>query len=221
MLPRSHEVALAPLLSRRSVSALVGPAPTAQEIDAILQAAVTVPDHGGLRPWRLVVATGEARSAFGDALAATARERLPDLSEATLQRVRRKAFAAPTLITVVARLDQETRVPRWERVASAACVGYAITLAAHQLGLGAMWKSIPFVAGTALRRPCSTWRRTTSSSAGSTSVTPRPTTTPTARPDIDLTPIARRPRRRRAPRALLGRELTLTTRPDSAPAPRG
>ena len=130
MLPRSHEVALAPLLSRRSVSALVGPAPTAQEIDAILQAAVTVPDHGGLRPWRLVVATGEARSAFGDALAATGGERLPDLSEATLQRVRRKAFAAPTLITVVARLDQETRVPRRERVASAACVGYAITLAA-------------------------------------------------------------------------------------------
>ena len=190
MLPRSHEVALAPLLSRRSVSALVGPAPTAQEIDAILQAAVTVPDHGGLRPWRLVVATGEARSAFGDALAATARERLPDLSEATLQRVRRKAFAAPTLITVVARLDQETRVPRWERVASAACVGYAITLAAHQLGLGAMWKSIPFVTGTALRRVLDMaeddeflgWVN-----IGHAASDDHPTT----RPDIDLTPIAR------------------------------
>jgi nitroreductase len=43
-------------------------------------------------------------------------------------------------------------VPEWEQVASAACLGYAMVLAAHQLGLGAMWKSIPFTNGDALGR---------------------------------------------------------------------
>lgn len=150
-LSSSYEAALAPLLSRRSIKALVGPAPTDDEIDALLRAAVTVPDHGGLQPWRLVVVAEDARGAFGDALAAAARERKPDLADAIQQRVRAKAFAAPALIAVVARVNDTAKVPAWEQVVSAACAGYAITLAAHQLGLGAIWKSTPFVDGTALR----------------------------------------------------------------------
>ena len=205
MLPGAARVALAPLLSRRSVSALVGPAPTAQEIDAILQAAVTVPDHGGLRPWRLVVARARLAPRSVIARRHPRGERLPDLSEATLQRSPEGVRGAHAHHGGGAPGPGTPR-PRWEHVASAACVGYAITLAAHQLGLGAMWKSIPFV--TAPRcAECSTWRRTTSSSAGSTSATPRPTTTPTTRarhrPHADRTS----PRRRRAPRPLPGREL--------------
>jgi nitroreductase len=140
------------ILSRRSVRAVHGPGPDDEQLDAILQAALTVPDHGVLRPWRLVVVEGEARGAFGDALAASVREHRPDLDGAVLERVRAKAFAAPVLIAFGARIDQSSRVPEWEQVASAACLGYAMVLAAHQLGLGAMWKSIPFTDGDALRR---------------------------------------------------------------------
>lgn len=42
-------------------------------------------------------------------------------------------------------------MPEWEQVASAACAGYAITLAAHALELGAVWKSAPFVDAPAVR----------------------------------------------------------------------
>ena len=150
-LARDQETALAPLLSRRSVKSLVEPAPTDLQVDAMLRAAVTVPDHGGLRPWRLVVVAGDARAAFGEALADAARERMPDLEAKVLQRIRSKAFSAPALIAVVARVNENARVPVWEQIASAACAGYAITLAAHQLGLGAMWKSSPFVDGAQLR----------------------------------------------------------------------
>ena len=38
-----------------------------------------------------------------------------------------------------------------EQTASAACVGYALTLAAHVIGLGAIWKSTPFTDGPRLR----------------------------------------------------------------------
>jgi nitroreductase len=148
---RNRFAALESLLSRRSVSSFIGSAPTTAELTAILHAAVTVPDHGGLHPWRLVVVTGDARGAFGDALADAAREHAPHLDEKKLDRVRAKAFVAPALIALVARVDTGAKVPVWEQVASAACAGYAITLAAHQLGLGAMWKSSPFVDGAQLR----------------------------------------------------------------------
>jgi nitroreductase len=59
--------------------------------------------------------------------------------------------AAPTLIALVAAIDPKTKVPEWEQAASAACAGYAITLAAHALDLGAIWKSTPFTDGSRLR----------------------------------------------------------------------
>ena len=129
---------------------LAEPAPSDAELEAILAAAVTVPDHGSLRPWRLVVITGEGREPFGDALAAAARRARPELPSAVEGKVRAKAFAAPTAIALVARVDAESNVPAWEQIASASCAGYAITLAAHHLGVGAIWKSSPFVDGPEL-----------------------------------------------------------------------
>ena len=53
------------------------------------------------------------------------------------------------LVTVIA-APRPAKVERWEQVASAACSGYAMVLAAHALGLGAMWKSVPFRTGPVL-----------------------------------------------------------------------
>jgi nitroreductase len=142
---------LEPLLTRRSVGKFADAGPTDAEIDAMLQAAVTVPDHGALRPWRLVVVRGESRGAFGDALADAGRYANPELPPAIAEKLRGKAFVAPALIAVVARVDAGAKIPVWEQVASASCAGYAIALAAHQLGLGAMWKSTPFQSGPLLR----------------------------------------------------------------------
>jgi nitroreductase len=143
---------LEPLMTRRSVGVFGDGAPTEAEIDAIVRAATTVPDHGALRPWRLVVIQGAGREAFGDALADAGCEADPQLRAEVGDRLRGKAFVAPALIAVVARIDPGAKVPEWEQVASAACAGYAIALAAHQLGLGAMWKSSPFQRGGSLRR---------------------------------------------------------------------
>jgi nitroreductase len=147
-----HLAALRPLLTRRSTAALFPPAPDADEIDAILTVAATVPDHGGLRPWRFVVVSGDAREAFGDALVQAARDADPGLDEGAQARIRSKAFVAPALIAVAARVDTAAKVAVWEQVASASSAGYAIALAAHQLGLGAIWKSAPHHGGAAIRR---------------------------------------------------------------------
>jgi nitroreductase len=147
-----HAAALRSLLTRRSTAALRPPAPSADEIEAMLQAASTVPDHSSLRPWRFVVVSDQARTAFGEALAQAALEQRPDLDDVSLERIRAKAFVAPALIAVAAHVDPTAKVPVWEQVASATCAGYAIALAAHQLGLGAIWKSAPVHQGVAIEK---------------------------------------------------------------------
>ena len=63
------------LLTRRSVSAksLTDPGPNAAELELMLRSAARVPDHKKLVPWRFVLFQGEARAAFGKALAAICR----------------------------------------------------------------------------------------------------------------------------------------------------
>ena len=54
------------ITSRRSVKFLRGPAPKPAELEQILQAAMSAPDHGALRPWRFVVIQGEAIGKLAD-----------------------------------------------------------------------------------------------------------------------------------------------------------
>ncbi len=140
---------LGTLLDRRSTAALVAPGPDATELDLLLQAAATAPDHGRLRPWRFVVVDGDARERFADALEDGGRAQDPDLPAARREKLRSKAFVAPTLVAVVA-TPRPAKVERWEQVASAACTGFGLVLAAHALGFGAMWKSVPFRSGPLL-----------------------------------------------------------------------
>ncbi|MCY0993013.1 nitroreductase [Nannocystis sp. ILAH1] len=139
------------MLARRSAPVLKEPGPTRAELARILGAAGTVPDHGSLRPFRFVVVEGEGRAAFGDALAETAAERRPGMPAAGLEKIRAKAFRSPTLIAVIAS-PRNDKIERWEQHATAACAGYAVVLAAHALGVGANWKSVPFTRGAALTR---------------------------------------------------------------------
>jgi nitroreductase len=136
-------------LARRSSSNLSDVAPTDEQLTLILEAATTVPDHGSLHPWRFVVVRGEARATFGDALAQAGAETL-GAGDDRLAKLRGKAFVAPALIVLVASPKDSPKVPEWEQICSASCTGYAMALAADALGLGAVWKTAPFLTGTAL-----------------------------------------------------------------------
>jgi len=138
------------LFDRRSVASLSEPAPSPEQLHVLLRAAATVPDHGNLRPWRLVVIQGGARERFADALAESAAGLMPDLSPEARDRVRAKAFVAPMQIAIVSSPLVGAKIEEWEQVASASCTGFAIVLAAHALGFGAMWKSVPFTRGLGL-----------------------------------------------------------------------
>jgi nitroreductase len=119
-----------------------GPAPDEGALAQILEAATTVPDHGGLRPWRFAVIRGEGRDRFGEALVAGLVQRQGEgVPEGALAKMRGKAYAAPCAVMLIASPRLESNVPEWEQVVSASCTGYAVVLGATALGFGAVWKS--------------------------------------------------------------------------------
>lgn len=129
-----------------------GEPPDHQALTRILETATTVPDHGGLRPWRFAVVSGAGRERFGDALVAGLHEqRGEDVPEAAVAKMRGKAFAAPCAVALIASPDPANNVPVWEQVASASCTGYAIVLSAVALGFGAVWKSAGVLEMAAVR----------------------------------------------------------------------
>lgn len=149
-----HEINLAGLellMNRRSAPVLVAPPPSEAELETILRAATTVPDHGTLRPWRFVVVEGEARARFGDALVRSILQARPDSPPEAMVKARLKAFVAPVFVVVISSPKDDGKTPEWEQVISAGLTGYAMLLAAASLGLAAGWKSSHHLEGDSLR----------------------------------------------------------------------
>src|SRR5690242_15222107 len=86
--------------TRRSATTLGDPGPTDAELAQMLAAVSSVPDHGQLRPYRFAVISGDGRLQFGAALAAGARERKPEMSDAAFEATAAKALRSPTIIAV-------------------------------------------------------------------------------------------------------------------------
>ncbi|HET8898656.1 MAG TPA: nitroreductase [Rhodanobacteraceae bacterium] len=130
------------LQQRHSIPAmqLGEPGPDAAELDRLLSAALRVPDHGKLTPWRLLLLAGEQRREFGRRLALMAIEKQPDLPETKRAKDRQRYEHAPLVIAVIAHIDTaHARIPAQEQLLSAGCVAYNLLLGAEALGFGAQW----------------------------------------------------------------------------------
>ncbi|MCP1374207.1 nitroreductase family protein [Dyella lutea] len=115
------------------------PAPDPATLHALLEAAVRVPDHGKLVPFRLIALRGEHKLRFGERLASRAIARNPELSEAKREKERTRYTFAPLVLVVVCRIDTTSSVPPMEQQLSAGCVAYNLLLGAEALGFGAQW----------------------------------------------------------------------------------
>ena len=129
------------LRSRHSASKLGAPAPSAEAVEAMLEAAARAPDHGRLQPWRLILIEGDARRSFGEILAESLARRNPLAGEPVLAREREKALRAPLIIVVATRCDRSGKIPIVEQIVSAGCAAHGLMLAAFAQGLGAFWRT--------------------------------------------------------------------------------
>jgi nitroreductase len=116
------------------------PAPSAAQLEALLAAAIRVPDHGKLEPFRLITIRGEARAALGQKCAEIHTLKEPHAPPSALDKDRERFNFAPLIVVVIARVDAgHAKVPVQEQILSAGCVAYNLLLGAQALGFGAQW----------------------------------------------------------------------------------
>lgn len=136
---RSSPLAL--LETRRSAKPreLIGPGPTAAEMERILTIAARIPDHGKLHPWRFIMVADGQRDAFEAVLRAALAEENPEATEAHFEKEREFAHYAGQLVVLVSAPVEGHKIPVWEQQLSCGAAGMNLLLGAQALGYVAGW----------------------------------------------------------------------------------
>lgn len=135
------------LLNRYSSASkkLNTPSPNQDELNTMLSTAMTVPDFGGLRPWKYVVVQGDARAKLGDVFAQayiTRQETNGEpVDEARANEMREKPMRAPLIIVAAAKIKPHKKAKEQDQLISAALGAQHIQLSAQALGYDSIWLS--------------------------------------------------------------------------------
>ena len=142
--------ALTLLTHRHSEKKLTYPIPDETQLNQMFEAAVHVPDHARLQPYRFIVLSPEIMPDFQRLLQAGAEEL--NLGESRKQKAETICQNSPMMIAVIAQLDPDfEKVPTWEQLACASCSVYALQLAANALGFDNAWLSGKWLESNAVR----------------------------------------------------------------------
>lgn len=140
-MPTPNPEALTFLLNRRSRPAktMSLPVPSAGQVTQILSAAVRVPDHGKLEPWRFVVVQGAAMARLANL--AEARAKTLGYDAERIAKGRGQFDLGLLAVVVISSPKASEKVPEIEQVLSAGAVCLGILNAAEAAGWGANWLS--------------------------------------------------------------------------------
>lgn len=116
---------------------LVLPAPDEVQLEAILQAAMSAPDHGALQPYRFLVIQQDARQNLSEVFEKAAIQQGYD--SATVQKQKEKPLRSPMIIVVIACITDNPGIPEVEQILSAGIAAQHIQLACRSLGFGSIW----------------------------------------------------------------------------------
>jgi nitroreductase len=130
------------IASRSMAKSLSGPGPSAEQIARLLEAADRAPDHGRLKPWRFVAVNGAERETLANAVAQARRDQIPAFTDEQMEIEREKIRRSPSILVAgcVVRRDIP-KVPEIEQVIAVGAAVENLMLAAHELGVGVMWKT--------------------------------------------------------------------------------
>jgi nitroreductase len=129
--------------NRVSQPALNFPAPTEKEWVSILSAASRAADHGNLKPWRFCVFEGEGRAKLGKIYWHHALSEVDLMPESKEDAFVKKAYRAPAVLLVYARIQDHPKVPPVEQIMAASAAAQQVLLGLNALGYGGMWRSGP------------------------------------------------------------------------------
>jgi nitroreductase len=135
-------IVLEAIRSRRSIGKVDTERPSRETIARLIEAARWAPNHHLTEPWRFFVLTGQARRDLGEAMArAQHGDPASDEALAAFERTANKPLRAPVVIAVAVQPSPDARIPEVEELAAGAAAVQNLLLAAHALGLGAIWRT--------------------------------------------------------------------------------
>ena len=140
-MPTPNPAALMFLQNRRSRPAktMTLPVPSQAQVTEILTAALRVPDHGKLEPWRFVVVQGAAMGRLADL--AESRAKALGYDAEKIAKGRGQFDLGLLALVVISSPKAHEKVPQIEQVLSAGAVCLGILNAAEAAGWGANWLS--------------------------------------------------------------------------------
>jgi nitroreductase len=118
---------------------MVAPGPDEAQLSAILNAAMRVPDHGKLAPWRFVIVGSDSREAFAEMLKSAYLADKPGAGRLELEAMEQFARQAPTLVAVLSTPVESSKIPLWEQELSAGAVCMNLLASAHAAGFVGSW----------------------------------------------------------------------------------
>jgi nitroreductase len=118
---------------------MVAPGPTDGELRAILEAAIRVPDHGKLAPWRFVIVGAGQRDRLADLLATAYRTEKPEAGRLEIDAMIQFAHQAPALVVVLSAPVAQSKIPVWEQELSAGAAIMNLLTATHAHGFVGGW----------------------------------------------------------------------------------
>ena len=138
-MPARNQAALDFMLSRRSRPAklFTGPVPDRAALAEILTAALRVPDHGKLEPWRLIVLQKPAFARIAGLAEARARDLGGDAEK--IGKGRGQFDLGQLAVVVISSPKDAPKVPLSEQRLSAGALCLGIVNAAEAAGWGACW----------------------------------------------------------------------------------
>lgn len=129
------------------------PGPDAAQLQAILAAAATAPDHRCLLPWRFITVPAERREALAEVFAQALLERDPQAAPHDVAKAREKGFRSPFLALLVVDLAKgDADIGPAERLISAGCAAQNLLLMATAMGFGSALTAGQSVRSAALHR---------------------------------------------------------------------
>jgi nitroreductase len=118
---------------------MVGPEPSADEMERMLTIAARVPDHGKLSPWRFVTVERDQREALAALLHQALEEEDLGATAAHYAKAQQFAHNPGALVVLIAAPVPDHKIPRWEQELSCGAAGMNLLLAAHALGYVGGW----------------------------------------------------------------------------------
>lgn len=117
------------------------PAPDKVQMQAILQAAMSTPDHGRLRPWHFLVVESDHIVNLVSHLRDAWLSHDAKITAAQANRLADYLSHAPSLVLISARVQTHKEVSQQDQILSAAAACQMTLLAADRLGFGGVWYS--------------------------------------------------------------------------------